>query len=256
VCADEGLDVAADALRAATSQAEVDLVLAELLPGNAGWSPRLGARPLLRESSPSIALDGGWDAYLAGRSRNLREQIRRRELALHRGHHVEFRRTVDRERLASDLALLFGLHRSRWGHASAFVPFAAFHEDFAELALERGWLRLWFLELDGRAVAAWYGFRYGETECYYQAGRDVSFRGESLGLVLLAHTIREAAADGVNVYRLLRGAEPFKLRLATADAGVETFAFGRGLRGGIGRVAAGAALRQGGLRAALRKLGR
>ena len=38
----------------------------------------------------------------------------------------------------------------------------------------------------------------------------------------MLHTIREALNDGVDEYRLLRGAEPYKSRFANADAPLET----------------------------------
>ena len=104
---------------------------------------------------------------------------------------------------------------------------AAFHQEFAGIALEHGWLRLWLAEIDGRTVAAWYGFRYGGAEWYYQSGRDPAFERHSLGLVLLAHTIREAMNDGVREYKLLRGGEAYKDRFATDDQGLQTVAVGR-----------------------------
>src|SRR3712207_8266564 len=45
------------------------------------------------------------------------------------------------------------LHEARWagrgGSGSLNARTRRFHEQFAALALERGWLRLWTLELDG-----------------------------------------------------------------------------------------------------------
>jgi CelD/BcsL family acetyltransferase involved in cellulose biosynthesis len=40
--------------------------------------------------------------------------------------------------------------------------------------------------------------------------------------VLVAHTLREAIADGMSEYRFLRGDERYKDRFATRDPGVET----------------------------------
>jgi CelD/BcsL family acetyltransferase involved in cellulose biosynthesis len=247
---------AAEALRQTVEQANLDLVLMELLPGGESWRELLRQEPLLRESSPTISLGAGWDAYLAGRSANLRQQIRRRERQLDRRHAVRFRLATEPQSLQDDLSLLYALHRARWGARSAFSRFEAFHRDFATLALERGWLRLWFLELDDRPAAAWYGFRFAGIESYYQAGRDPAFLDESVGFVLLAHSIREAAEEGVVEYRLLRGAERFKLRFADADPGVETFAPARGVAGRAARAAAALGLRSTTARAALRRLGR
>jgi CelD/BcsL family acetyltransferase involved in cellulose biosynthesis len=247
---------AAEAVRQTVEQADLDLVLMELLPGRESWQELLRQEPLLRESSPTISLGAGWDAYLAGRSANLRQQIRRRERQLDRRHAVRFRLATEPHSLQEDLSLLYALHRARWGARSAFSRFEDFHRDFAALALERGWLRLWFLDLDDRPAAAWYGFRFAGVESYYQAGRDPAFHDESVGFVLLAHSIREAAEEGVAEYRLLRGAERFKLRFADADPGVETFAPARGVVGKAARAAAALGLRSATVRSALRRLGR
>jgi CelD/BcsL family acetyltransferase involved in cellulose biosynthesis len=257
ICSPAGRATGADALRSVAVQAELDLILAELLPGGEGWPQLLRERPLLAEASPTISLRDGWDAYLAGRSANLRQQLRRRERELHRRYDVRFRLASEPDQLQDDLSLMFALHRARWGPAeSAFTRFEDFHRDFAAVALERGWLRLWFLELAGRPAAAWYGFRFAEVESYYQAGRDPGLRDDSVGFVLLSHTIRQAAEDGMQEYRLLRGDERFKLRFAEADAGVASFALGRGLVGRAARAAAGTGLRSSKARSVLRRLAR
>jgi CelD/BcsL family acetyltransferase involved in cellulose biosynthesis len=245
--------VAAEALRAIGHSAEIDVLLAELLPADKAWRTSFGTDPLRVEASPTISLARDWESYLAARSANLRQQIRRRERRLRRDHSLQFRLAGDAARLQSDLDVLFSLHRARWGtDRSAFLPWERFHRDFAAVALERGWLRLWFLDLDGRAVAAWYGFRFAGTESYYQAGRDPSQADESVGFVLLAHTIREAASDGMREYRLLRGSESFKQRFADLDSGLETFAIAHGVRGRLARVTAAAALRSNLVRSLLR----
>jgi CelD/BcsL family acetyltransferase involved in cellulose biosynthesis len=205
-----------------------DVLLAEHLPPGHG----LRGRSLRRESSPVIAVpDGGWEEYLAGRSRNLRSQLRRKERALERDHGLSFRLCDDPARVGEDMETLIRLNRARWGERGSGAlgaDRAAFHRDFAPVALERGWLRLWLAEVDGEPVAAWYGFRFGAAEAYYQSGRDPAWDRSSVGLVLLAHTIREAMADGMREYRLLRGGEYYKDRLATDDPAVETVAAGRG----------------------------
>jgi CelD/BcsL family acetyltransferase involved in cellulose biosynthesis len=247
---------AATALVHACEDARLDLLLAELLPGGERWESALGASLLRRESSPILGLEGGWDAYLAGRSANFRQQVRGRERRLARDYVLRFRLATDAASLQDDLSQLFALHLARWGEASPFLRWEAFHRAFAAIALERGWLRLWFLELDGRTAAAWYGFRFGDVESYYQAGRDPRWSDDSLGFVLLAHSLREASADGMREYRFLRGAEPFKLRFADRDPGLETVALARGLTGRVARIAAGAGLRSDAIRSGLRRLGR
>lgn len=208
-----------------------DLILGERLPGDGALLP---GRLVRREASPVIEIAGRtWDEFLATRSGNLRQQIGRRERALRRRYRVTYRTTTDPDRLDRDIETLFRLHDARWGQdASAGFSGAVrdFHRRFARIALDRGWLRLQFLELDGRPAAAWYGFRYGGAEWYYQAGRNPAFERESVGFVLLANTIREAFDAGLERYRLLRGDQHYKLRFATNDPGVQTCVVARGAR--------------------------
>lgn len=214
-----------------------DMLLADRLPADGGWSQALGAKMVRRESSPVVRTEGmSWEDFLGARSSNFRQQVRRRERKLVREHGLSFRLGDDPERLPEDFEALLSLHDARWGAASgAFAPKRrALHREFAAVALERGWLRLWLAEVGGRTIAAWYGFRFGGAEWYYQAGRDPDWEGSSVGFVLLAHTLREAFADGVREYRLLLGDESYKDRFATDDPGLETIALAGTRRGRAG----------------------
>lgn len=247
---------AAAALTGVAEAADLDLLLVELVPGHEVWGPALSGSILAHESSPTSSLQGGWDGYLSRRSANFRQQVRRRERNLTRRYKLRFR-LANEETLHTDLGLLFSLHNARWSASrSAFERWRAFHRDFASVALERGWLRIWFLELDGLPVAAWYGYRFGDVESYYQSGRDPVYNDDSVGFVLLAHSIRAAAEDGMREYRFLRGDETYKRRFADRDEGLETVAVTRGVRGKIAGATAGALVRHGSLRSAMTRLGR
>lgn len=217
------------------------LLVGEHLPSDEGWSALLDATVLRREASPVLALDGvTWESFLASRSRNFRYKIRKEERKLADEHRVRYRLAVDPARFERDFDLLLTLHRARWPEGSLFSEAEPFHRDFAAVAFARGWCRLWLLEIDGEARAAWYGFRFANVELYYQAGRDPRWDRYSLGFLLLAHSIREAASDGVREYRFLRGGEDFKHRLASHDPGLETIALARSA---AGRAAVQAAVR-------------
>jgi peptidoglycan/xylan/chitin deacetylase (PgdA/CDA1 family)/CelD/BcsL family acetyltransferase involved in cellulose biosynthesis len=234
-------EAAAALARQALAELGWDLFVGEQLPARALWSDLLGARVIRREGSPVLAApDGGWPAYLAGRSANFRQQLGRRERNLARRHQVDLRLVQDPGALPAAMDTLFALHRLRWGEESGFLPRQAFHREFAALALERGWLRLWLLHLDGRPAAAWYGLRLGGVEHYYQSGRDPAFDNRSAAFVLLAHTIRSAFEDGVREYRFGRGQDPYKYRFTDQDPGLETIASTRGPAAGA---ALGAAVR-------------
>jgi CelD/BcsL family acetyltransferase involved in cellulose biosynthesis len=235
VCSRTDRAAAARALLEALRRERLDLFVGENVPADEGWAAFLGAKVLRRTGSPVLRFRGAsWDELLAARSSNFREQVRRRERKLRREHEVRFRLSDDPAQLHDDLDILFSLHSARWKGGGLFTSTSeGFHREFAVCALERGWLRLWMLEVDGAPVAAWYGFRFGDAESYYQAGRDPAWSGASVGFVLLAHTIREALEDGVAEYRFLEGGEDYKYRFTREDPGLETI--------GLARSAAGAA---------------
>ena len=203
-----------------------DVFVGDDLPGAIGWTELTGARVVRRTPSPVLDLHGlDWAGFLASRSAGLRAQARRRTRRVAAEHRSVFRHVEDATSFERDLDTFFALHAACWGERAdpAFSRRArAFHTEFAALALERGWLRLHVLELDGRPAASLLNFRFGGAEWFYQGGRDPAFGRESVGFVLHLHAIREAIADGLDAYRMLRGGEPYKVRLATRDEGVVT----------------------------------
>jgi CelD/BcsL family acetyltransferase involved in cellulose biosynthesis len=246
ICASEDAALAAPAVRQILAEEgqSWDLLLAERMPKDM-FSGLLPGRVLQEEANPVLPIDGAsWDEFLASCSSNLRSQIRRKRRKLEREQGSRFRLADDRARLDEDFDTLLRLHSARWGEARAFSEQrSAFHRDFAARALEHGWLRLWLLEVDGQAVAAWLGYRFGDVEWYYQSGRDPAWDGWSVGLVLLTWTMQAAFDDGMSGYAFLRGDEDYKRRFATHDAGLVTVGVPRGPLGRAAISAAGAAKR-------------
>ena len=177
---------------------------------------------------PFVELGGiGWEEYLAGRSRQLRSQLRRKLRSLRKEHDVRFRRTRSPDEVADDLATLFRLHDARWADrpdssAIADPQIREFHHEFASAAFERGWLRLCVMEVDGAPIAALYGWLIGGRFSYYQAGFDPDWSHHSPGFLLLGETIRGAIEEGATEYDMLRGDEAFKRRFATSSRAVRT----------------------------------
>jgi CelD/BcsL family acetyltransferase involved in cellulose biosynthesis len=164
-----------------------------------------------------------WDAQMATWSANLRKSLRKAERKLVREHGLRYRLASDPRSLHADLDLLFALHdASRPEGSSKFRVDESFHRDFAALALERDWLRLWLLEADGDAVAAELVYRFAGVDASYQSGRDPDWEHSSVGTVVMAHAMRSALEEDVREYRLLRGHEAYKYRFANRDPGVET----------------------------------
>lgn len=213
-------------------------------------SPALGAWRDDRTVLPYIDLRGlNWETFLATRSANFRSQLKRKLTGLERSPAVRFRRTLDSAELEPDLSTFFELHDKRWqalgGGSTLADPLArGALTSFARAAFRAGWLRLWFLEVEGRPAAAWYGWHFGGRYAYYQAGLDPKWSSSSLGFLLLAHTVRAALEEGAEVYELLAGAEAFKRRFATGEEEVETIVVSRHGRPGRAITAVGVGTRR------------
>jgi CelD/BcsL family acetyltransferase involved in cellulose biosynthesis len=233
-------------------------LLLENVDADGGWwrafaeaSPKTMATVRRDESVlPLVELAGlDWKEYLAGRSRQLRSQLGRKLRSLRKEHDVQFRRTRRAEEVADDLGILFRLHDARWAERpedSAFSDPAVreFHLEFAAAALERGWLRLTAMEVDGVPIAALYGWLIGGRWSYYQAGFDPEWSRHSPGFLLLGETIEAAIEEGASEYDMLLGEEPFKRRFATSTRRVCTVVLApRGRRAHLG-AAAGTRLRR------------
>jgi CelD/BcsL family acetyltransferase involved in cellulose biosynthesis len=90
----------------------------------------------------------------------------------------------------------------------------------AALLLARGRLQFWLLDLDGKPVAAQFGFCFDRTFFILQEGYDPSYSPDSVGYVLRAHVIRQLIAAGVRRYDFLAGEAASKTRW---DAGVTQY---------------------------------
>jgi CelD/BcsL family acetyltransferase involved in cellulose biosynthesis len=169
---------------------------------------------------PFIRLDGHtWESYLRTLGAEHRYNFNRRLKQAQRNFTVRFDRAQSPDECRQALSQLIMLHNLRWqGHGGSDAFHApdvvAFHHEMTQLALDRGWLRLLVLSLDGVAVAALYGFVYQRTFSFYQSGYDPRYRKHSVGLLAMGLAIRSAIDDGAVEYDLLHGDEAYKFHWA------------------------------------------
>jgi CelD/BcsL family acetyltransferase involved in cellulose biosynthesis/glycosyltransferase involved in cell wall biosynthesis len=192
--------------------------------------------PLLATPSPPALLDDVAavercpELALPDDPARLRDAVPRRHWE---GYAYERRRAARAGALAFDLATaetfdarfddLARLHALRWtargepGGLLADPALLAFHREAARALLARGALRLWTLRLDGRAVAATYGWSERGAAAVYLTGFDPAAARLGPGKVLLGEAIAAAARDGARVYHFLRGREAYKYAWGARD---------------------------------------
>jgi CelD/BcsL family acetyltransferase involved in cellulose biosynthesis len=211
---------------------------------------------------PFLRLAGHtWESFLATLGPEHRANVRRRIRKLEQRGAV-FEQVRGEAQRRRGLAALFALHQQRWdrlGGSQAFDSPAvlAFHQEVTQRFLERGWLRLYVLWLDGQAAAALYGLRHADSFYFYQSGFAPEHARASVGLVALALAVRSAIEEGVREFDLLHGSEPYKFlwaREVRALARVEADPPGTAARAFRGLAEASRAARQGVRRMAQRLL--
>ena len=162
---------------------------------------------------PVLALPKSWDEYLARLSGKDRHELRRKI------------RRLERELPGATTSS----HATEAGWDEAMTRFLTLHRlskvgkaRFMDERMERffrsatarlaaaGWARLWFLEFEGAAVAAFLCLEYGGSVGLYNSGFDPARAALAPGIVLLAHVIRDAIDRGFPVFDFLRGEEPYK----------------------------------------------
>jgi CelD/BcsL family acetyltransferase involved in cellulose biosynthesis len=82
--------------------------------------------------------------------------------------------------------------------------------------------RLHLLEVQGRPVAALYGFSLGRRFLYFQSGMDPHWAHHSVGLIMMGCVIEQSIKDGHREFDFLRGDEAYKYQWATGSRTTQT----------------------------------
>ena len=165
---------------------------------------------------PVITLAGHtWDSYLATLGSAHRANVRRRLRALGQQFQMRFELVTSESERRHALEALGAFHKRRFradGGSTAFLTPAlrAFQDDATRRALDKGWLRMYVLWLNDVPAGVMYGFSYNRQFFFYQHGHDDRYARHSVGLVLMALTIRAAIDEGAQSFDLLWGTEPYK----------------------------------------------
>jgi CelD/BcsL family acetyltransferase involved in cellulose biosynthesis len=177
------------------------------------WTHRRLERP-----RSTISLPDTWESYLQQTiSRKEGTKIGYYSNRLQKRFQVSITKCDNAQALPASLAALFGLHQERWRLRGGPGAFASeqrrnFYHNMAAFFLERGWLEFWILQLDGKPVAAQYGFRYRNAVYSLQEGFDPAYSSDRVGYVLRAQVLRMLIGQGVRQYDFLGGEDASKDR--------------------------------------------
>jgi CelD/BcsL family acetyltransferase involved in cellulose biosynthesis len=185
-----------------------------------GFCEALAARGAVVHQRPAarcwrLELPADWESYLAMLSKSHRKRVRRLERVYFETGRARCRVVRSPDELEQGYRVFADLHAKRWsalGQSGMFRQAAlhAFHREAIERLLAHGELRLSWLELDGRPVAAEYSLQGTGIIYAYQAGMDPEAAEHEPGTLSLIATLKGAIAEGMTAIDFLRGDEPYK----------------------------------------------
>jgi CelD/BcsL family acetyltransferase involved in cellulose biosynthesis len=167
------------------------------------------------ESVALLDVPKDWDSYLASLGSKERHELKRKIRRIARDHHDVEVRSATPETLERDLKLFVEMHRGAEGLKGHFMrpEIATFFERVAHAFMPLSWLRLDFLEVEGRPIASTFGFSFGERYYLYNSAYEPSAGRLSPGLVLVAQLVKRCIDEGCAVFDFLRGEERYKFDL-------------------------------------------
>ena len=175
------------------------------------------------QALPYVPIDGlSWDAYESALSKKFRSNLHRCRRRLEQVGDLTLAIYDGKEGLRELLEEGLRIEGSGWkdaqGTSIGARPAARrFYTEVARWAAERGWLRLCFLRLGGRAIAFDYCLVYDRTVYVLKGGYDPAYRRHGPGIVLTHMSLAQAFSEGLGAYEFLGVSEPYKLRWAGAQ---------------------------------------
>jgi CelD/BcsL family acetyltransferase involved in cellulose biosynthesis len=203
-------------------QPPADLLVVDGLDADTAFARRLCAHARANGGSvtsspcPFLVLPSSFDEYLADRSRNYRHGFRRGLRAIERsgGRFETIDTAADVEPTIEAMVRLHLAARADAPSTFRDPAMVRFHVEVSSRLFALGLLRLHRLVVDERILGVDYCWRSGAAVHAYAAGYDPAWTVASVGDQLLAYAIRSAIDEGVGTFDLLRGEEPYKLRIA------------------------------------------
>ncbi|HTN75738.1 MAG TPA: GNAT family N-acetyltransferase, partial [Pirellulaceae bacterium] len=162
-----------------------------------------------------IALPTEWEAYIESLSKSHRKQVRRVDRRLVDSGEAVLHCVEQPAELDAALAILIDLHQRRrysLGEPGCFADarFEGFLRTASRRLLALGMLRLYWVELAGKPVAAEFQVAGGGVTYAYQAGVDPDALDEEPGRIINIATLKRAIEEGQQGFDFLRGDEPYK----------------------------------------------
>jgi CelD/BcsL family acetyltransferase involved in cellulose biosynthesis len=200
------------------------------LPSFAKTTKEIDALVEVEDVCPIIDLPSGWEEYLSALNKKQRHEVRRKIRKANKEATVHWYYVQDERAILTEMQDFIELHKKSGQQKKDFMAqsMQSFFQAMARAACQQGWLKLYFLLINGIKTAAMLCFDYGNSLMVYNSGYDPQLHASlSPGTVLLAYCIQDAIRRGLRTLDFLRGDEEYKYRLGGKDTEVYNLTISR-----------------------------
>lgn len=192
-----------------------------------GFAQNSGWQISLSEKCPVLVFPNSWEEYLKMLGKNMREQIKRYPRRLEKEFTVEYSLAQTQDEVKIGLHDLFRLHGQRWRARGQTGVLATprrqrFHRAVCLSFLKRGWLRLWTLRCNGKAVCVLLNYFYNGRYYFFIGGFDPEYSRWSVGVCLFSRVFQRAIEEGAREFDFLKGEEEYKYRYGAQNRDYKT----------------------------------
>ena len=164
---------------------------------------------------PFIDINGSWNDYVQGLSKNMRYNLRRRTRKIQNDFHAEFRIVNNCEEIDEAINELFLLHQVWFSRLNKKDSFQGnlrkeFHKKIAHSFFKQDILRLFQIKVNNKTIGVLYCYEYANQLFFFQSGSDPEWSKYSVGLVIMGHAIQYSHTNRLSRFDFLRGAEDYK----------------------------------------------
>ena len=163
-------------------------------------------------------------------SKNQRKKLRRHRRRLDQDYPGNWfvKMVSDPQELDEVFPRLVDLHQAHWEssgkpgafHRGEYVPY---YKDLMHSFLKNGWLKLFYLVIEGELKAALFGYHHKGIAYDHIGGRVHDDFRMPIGHVLTHYSIEHAIQQGVREYRFLWGREDYTYSFGAEDRVLRTY---------------------------------
>lgn len=171
-----------------------------------------------------LPLNGEWGAYLKGRDRKFRENLRRIDRKISKLDDIQFEQLYCPEEIQKSLDMAYEIERMSPKAERLKTIFGdenarRFFREIAQTLSEKGWLVLSLLKMNGRPIAYDFSFLFNDTFFGYNSAYDRRYAELSPGVFLLENILKNLFQTSVKEADLYRGGESYKKKWTESTRG-------------------------------------